>query len=188
MILLSPGYTRETQRVSSGHCKTQLSGKMEFVDLYAQYLTIREEMDAAIASVIRESAFIRGRHVEEFEKRYSELLGVEHCISCGDGTNAIYIALRALGVKAGDEVITSAHTWIASAETVTQAGGHVVFSDTEEDYFTISPRGIEQSITPRTKGIIAVHLCGQSADMDSIMTIAKRHGLWVSKIARKRIC
>jgi dTDP-4-amino-4,6-dideoxygalactose transaminase len=152
---------------------------MEFVDLYAQYLTIREEMDAAIASVIRESSFIRGRHVEEFEKRYGELIGVEHCISCGDGTDAIYIALRALGVKAGDEVITSAHTWIASAETVTQAGGHVVFCDTEEDYFTISPRAIEQSITPRTKGIIAVHLCGQPADMDPIMAIAKRHGLWV---------
>lgn len=152
---------------------------MEFVDLYAQYLTIREEIDAAIASVIRESSFIRGRHVEEFESRYRELLGVKHCISCGDGTDAIYIALRALGVKAGDEAITSAHTWIASAETVTQAGGHVAFCDTEEHYFTIDPHAIEHAITPRTKGIIAVHLCGQPADMDPIIAIARRHGLWV---------
>jgi dTDP-4-amino-4,6-dideoxygalactose transaminase len=152
---------------------------MEFVDLYAQYLTIREEIDAAIATVIRESSFIRGHHVEEFEKRYQELLEVDHCVSCGDGTDAIYIAIRALGLQPGEEVITSAHTWIASAETVTQAGGRVVFCDTEEDYFTISPREIERKITPRTKGIIVVHLYGQPADMDPILAIAKRHGLWV---------
>lgn len=152
---------------------------MEFVDLYAQYLSIRDEIDEAIASVIKESSFIRGRHVEEFEKHFSELLGIRHCVSCGDGTDAIYIALRALGLKQGDEVITTAHTWIASAETVTQARGRVVFCDTEEVYYCIDPNEIERRVTPRTRGIIAVHLYGQPADMDPILEIANRHGLWV---------
>ena len=152
---------------------------MEFVDLYAQYRTIKDEIDEAIAAVIRESSFVRGRHVEEFERRYAELLGARACVSCGDGTDAIYIALRALRVEPGDEVITTAHTWIASAETVTQAGGSVVFCDTEDPYYTIDPAAITRSITPRTKGIIVVHLYGQPAAMDSILDIARRHGLWI---------
>ncbi len=152
---------------------------MEFVDLHAQYLSIKSEIDDAIASVIRESSFIRGPHVDEFEQRYSELLGVRHCVSCSDGTTAIYIALRALGLEQGDEVITTAHSWIATTETVTQAGGKVVFVDTEDAYFCLDPALIETRITPRARGIIAVHLYGQPADMDAILNIAKRHGLWV---------
>lgn len=152
---------------------------MEFVDLHAQYLTIKNEIDEAIATVIRESTYIRGPQVDEFERRYAELIGARHCVSCGDGTDAIYIALRALGVKQGDEVITTAHTWIASAETVTQAGGRAVFCDTEEAYHCIDPAQIERHITPRTRGIIVVHLYGQTADMDPILEIARRHGLWV---------
>lgn len=152
---------------------------MEFVDLHAQYLGIKDEVDAAVAAVIRESSFIRGPHVEEFEERFAELVGVRHCVSCGDGTDAIYIALRALGLGPGDEVITTAHTWIASAETVTQAGGRVVFCDTESDFYCIDPGLIERHVTPRTRGIIAVHLYGQPADMDPILEIARRHGLWV---------
>lgn len=152
---------------------------MEFVNLHAQYLGIKDEIDAAIAAVIRESSFIRGPHVDEFEKRFAELVGVRHCVSCGDGTDAIYIALRALGLGQGDEVITTAHTWIASAETVTQAGGRVVFCDTEDEYYCIDPLHIDRQITPRTRGIIAVHLYGQPADMDPILEIARRRGLWV---------
>ena len=152
---------------------------MEFVNLHAQYVTIKDEIDAAIKSVIRESSFIRGIHVEEFERQYASLIGVKHCVSCGDGTDAIYIALKALGIGAGDEVITTAHTWIASAETVTQAGGTVVFCDTEDRFFTIDPRAIESKISQKTRGIIVVHLYGQPADMDPIMEIAQRHGLWV---------
>ncbi len=152
---------------------------MEFVDLNAQYLSIRNEIDSAIAAVIHESSFIRGPHVDEFERRFADLIGIRHCVSCGDGTDAIYIALRALGLASGDEVITTAHTWIATGETVTQAGGRVVFCDTEDDYFCLDPQEIERMISPRTRGIIAVHLFGQSADMDPIMEIAKRHGLWV---------
>ena len=152
---------------------------MEFVDLYAQYLTIQDEIDAAVRTVIKESAFIRGRHVEEFESRFAAMLGVRHCVSCGNGTDALYIAMKSLGLTPGDEVITTAHSWIATSETITQAGGRVVFCDTETDFFCLDPSLIEARITPRTKGIIAVHLFGQSANMDRILDIARRHKLWV---------
>lgn len=152
---------------------------MQFVDLYAQYLTIRDEIDAAIRTVIEESAFIRGRHVEEFEHRYAELIGTRHCVSCANGTDALYIAMKSLGVSPGDEVITTAHSWISTSETITQAGGRVVFCDTENDYFCIDPALVEAKITPRTKGIIVVHLYGQPVDMNPILEIARRRGLWV---------
>ncbi len=97
-----------------------------FVDLHAQYLSLKSEIDAAIAEVIAESAFIRGRHVERFEKEWAKTLGVKHCVSCANGTDALYIAMRALGVKPGDEVVTTAHSWISTSETITQAGGRVL--------------------------------------------------------------
>ncbi|HJV81833.1 DegT/DnrJ/EryC1/StrS family aminotransferase [Noviherbaspirillum sp.] len=150
-----------------------------FADLYAQYLSIKPEIDAAIAAVIRESAFIRGPHVETFEQEFAAALGMPHCVSCGNGTDALYIAMHALGVRPGDEVITSAHSWIATSETVTQAGGKVVFCDTDADTFTIDPAQVEARITPRTVGIIPVHLYGQAADMEPIMAIARKHKLWV---------
>jgi dTDP-4-amino-4,6-dideoxygalactose transaminase len=153
--------------------------KIPFVDLHAQYLTIKEEIDRAIAQVIAESAYIRGRHVEAFEQAWARTLGVKRCVSCANGTDAIYIALRGLGLRPGDEVITSAHSWISTSETITQAGGRVVFCDTDEETFTIDPIDIERNITPATVGIIPVHLYGQPADMDAIMAIAKRHNLWV---------
>lgn len=153
--------------------------KVPFVDLRAQYLTIKPEIDAAIADVIAESAFIRGRHVELFEENWSKTLGVEHCVSCGNGTDALYIALRALGVKPGDEVITTAHSWISSSETITLAGGRVVFCDTDVPTFTIDPALLEEKITAMTVGIIPVHLFGQPADMDLIMATARKHNLWV---------
>ncbi len=153
--------------------------KIAFVDLHAQYLSIKSETDAAIAEVIAESSFIRGPHVDKFEKNWAKTVGVKHCISCANGTDALYIAMRALGIKPGDEVITSAHSWIATSETITQAGGRVVFCDTEQDTFTVDPADIEAKITPRTVGIIPVHLYGQPADMGAIMSIAKKHKLWV---------
>jgi len=152
--------------------------KIQFVDLHAQYLTIRQPIDDAIASVIRESAYVRGRHVESFETAYRDLLGMKHCISCANGTDALYISMRALGLKPGDEVITTAHSWISTTETITQAGGRVVFCDTNE-YFLIDPAQIEARITPRTVGIIPVHLYGQAADMDAIQAIAQKHNLWI---------
>src|SRR5262245_32062501 len=153
--------------------------KIPFVDLHAQYLTIKQEIDRAIAQVIAQSAYIRGPHVDTFEEAWARTLGVKRCVSCANGTDAIYIALRGLGLKRGDEVITSAHSWISTSETITQAGGRVVFCDTDEETFTIDPVEIERKITPATVGIIPVHLYGQAADMGAIMAIARKHHLWV---------
>lgn len=153
--------------------------KIQFVDLHAQYLTLKDQIDEAIATVIRDSAYIRGPHVEKFEKDYASLFGTGHCISCANGTDSLYIAMRALGVGPGDEVITTAHSWISTSETITQAGARVSFVDTHPDTYTIDPRLIEAKITSKTKGIIPVHLYGHPADMDSIMKIACRHNLWV---------
>jgi dTDP-4-amino-4,6-dideoxygalactose transaminase len=150
-----------------------------FADLHAQYLSIRPEMDAAIAAVIGSSAFIRGPFVERFEQAFAQAVGAAHCVSCANGTDSLYIAMRALGVQAGDEVIAPAHSWISTTETITQAGGSVVFCDTGANTFTIDPAQIEARITPRTVGIIPVHLYGQPADMGALMAIARRHGLWV---------
>lgn len=153
--------------------------KVPFVDLHAQYQSIKTEIDAAIAGVIAESAFIRGPHVESFEQAWARTMGLRHCVSCANGTDALYITMRGLQLKPGDEVITTAHSWISTSETITQAGGRVVFCDTDGDTFTINPVLIEAKITKRTVGIIPVHLYGQTADMDSIMAIAEKHKLWV---------
>jgi len=153
--------------------------KIPFVDLYAQYLSIKKEIDSAISEVIAQSAFIRGAEVESFEKAWADTLGVRHCVSCANGTDALYIAIRALGLNPGDEVITTAHSWISTSETITQAGGRVVFCDTDDETFTINPDLIETKITSRTVGIIPVHLYGQPADMGAIMAIARKHKLWV---------
>jgi len=153
--------------------------KIPFVDLYAQYLTIKPEIDAAIAKVITESAYVRSPQVDDFEKAWATTMGVKHCVSCANGTDALYVAMRGLGIKLGDEVITTAHSWISTTETITQAGGRVVFCDTEKDTFNLNAALIESKITPRTVGIIPVHLYGQPADMDAVMAIAKKHKLWV---------
>ena len=153
--------------------------KIPFVDLYSQYLTIKEDIDAAIRDVVSNSAFIRGAHVDRFEEAWAKVLGVKHCISCANGTDALYIAMRGLGLKKGDEVITTAHSWISTSETVTQAGGRVIFCDTDPDTFTIDTSLIERKITPKTVGILPVHLYGQPADMRAILDIAQKHHLWV---------
>lgn len=153
--------------------------KIPFVDLFAQYQTIKPEIDAAIADVITNSSYIRGAHVEGFEQAWAAAVGVKHCVSCANGTDGLYVAMRALGIKPGDEVITTAHSWISTTETITQAGGRVVFCDTDYDTFNIDPAQIESKITSKTVGIIPVHIYGQPADMDSILAIARKHKLWV---------
>jgi dTDP-4-amino-4,6-dideoxygalactose transaminase len=156
-----------------------MTTSVPFADLHAQYLGIKAEIDAAIADVIRTSAFIRGPHVQAFEAEFAAAVGAQHCVSCGNGTDSLYIAMHALGVKPGDEVIAPAHSWISTTETITQAGGTVVFCDTDRDTFTLDPALIEAKITPRTVGIVPVHLYGQPADMPAIMAIAAKHKLWV---------
>lgn len=152
---------------------------MQFVDLKAQHDSLEPQLSAAIARVINESAFIRSADVDEFERAFGHLIEARHCVSCANGTDALYIALRALGAGPGDEVITTAHSWISTSETITQTGARIVFADTEEAYFTIDPAQIERKITSHTKGIIPVHLYGQMADMHRIMEIARKHRLWV---------
>ncbi|MGA7805030.1 DegT/DnrJ/EryC1/StrS family aminotransferase [Bradyrhizobium sp.] len=148
-------------------------------DLQLQYHNIKDAIDDAIAAVIRDNAFIRGTYVDAFEREFSRAVEVKHCVSCANGTDALYLAMAALKVAPGDEVITTAHSWISTAAMITHAGGTPVFADTDGLTFTIDPAAVEAAITPRTVGIIPVHLYGQPADMDAIMAIAKRHKLWV---------
>lgn len=150
-----------------------------FADLHAQYLNIKPEIDAVIAEVIKTSSFIRGPFVQKFEEEFAAAMQLSHCVSCANGTDSLYIAMHGLGVQPGDEVIAPAHSWISTTETITQAGGTVVFCDTDVNTYTIDPAQIEAKITPRTVGIIPVHLYGQPADMGAIMAIARKHKLWV---------
>jgi dTDP-4-amino-4,6-dideoxygalactose transaminase len=149
-----------------------------YADLHLQYQTIKSEIDAAVAAVIRDSAFIRGPYVDAFERAFADAVNVRHCVSCANGTDALYVAMRALEVKPGDEVITTAHSWISTSAMISHAGATVVFCDTDASTFTIDPAAIESAITERTVGIIPVHLYGQPADMGAIMAIARKHGLW----------
>jgi dTDP-4-amino-4,6-dideoxygalactose transaminase len=150
-----------------------------FVDLKAQYHSLKVEIDAAIQSVIDKTAFVRGPHVEDFEKAFANKYGVKHCISCANGTDAIYITLKALGIGPGDEVITVANSWISTSETISQAGAKPVFVDIDPDYFHIDPHKVEEKISPKTKAVIPVHLFGQPASIDAIKAICEKHGLFL---------
>ncbi|MBJ41760.1 MAG: erythromycin biosynthesis sensory transduction protein eryC1 [Planctomycetaceae bacterium] len=150
-----------------------------FVDLKSQYQTIKSEIDLAMQNVINESAFVRGRHVERFESDYKSIMGTDHCITCGNGTDALYISLKALGIGPGDEVITTALSWISTSEVITQCGARVVFADIEAGYLTIDPEDIERKITENTRAIIPVHLHGQAANMEAIVSIAEQHNLHI---------
>lgn len=149
------------------------------VDLLAQYNEIKTEIDSAIKNVIQKSAFIRGDFVEEFESKFAEQFGVKHCIGVANGTDALFIAMKMLGIGAGDEVITTSLSWIATSETISLTGAKPVFVDIEEDYYTIDPDKIEEKITSTTKAIIPVHLYGQCADMDPIIKIAEKYNLYI---------
>ena len=153
--------------------------KIPFVDLHAQYLTIKSDIDNAIASVIKETAFIGGKHVKNFEEEFSKAYGVKHCIGVANGTDAIYIIMKMLGIGAGDEVITVANSWISTSETIGQTGATPVFIDIEHDYSTIDVKQIESKITTKTKAIIPVHLYGQSADIKALKTIADKYNLYL---------
>jgi dTDP-4-amino-4,6-dideoxygalactose transaminase len=150
--------------------------KIPLVDLPAQYLALREEIDAAIRRVIRDASFIGGRDVTDFEEKFAAAQGLRNFVSCANGTDAIYIALRALGIAGGDEVITTAHSWISTSEAVTQTGARPVFVDVD-DFYTIDIDAIEARISPRTRAIFPVHLYGQPAEMDRIVQLCERHKL-----------
>ncbi|MCB9211134.1 MAG: DegT/DnrJ/EryC1/StrS family aminotransferase [Ignavibacteriales bacterium] len=152
--------------------------KIPFVDLHKQYLSIKDEIDDAIHHVISETAFIKSKYVTEFEEKFAEKNGVKHCIGVGNGTDSIYIVLKMLGIGVGDEVITTAHSWIATSETITQAGAKPVFVDIDE-FFLIDTQKIEEKITKNTKAIIPVHLYGQPCEMNKIIMLAEKYNLFI---------
>ena len=149
------------------------------VDLKSQYMRLKSDIDAAIQECIDESQFIGGRQVESFEKELGEYLGVKYVISCANGTDALQLALMALDLLPGDEVIVPAFTYVATAEVIGLLGLKPVLIDVDPEYFNIDITQLEYSITKRTKAIVPVHLFGQCSDMDSIISICEKHSITI---------
>jgi dTDP-4-amino-4,6-dideoxygalactose transaminase len=150
-----------------------------FVDLNAQYASIKRDIDHAITEVLESTAFIGGPFVGTFEQEFARYCHASHCVGVGNGTDALFIALRALGIGPGDEVITAANSFIATSEAIRMAGANVVFADVDPATYNIATEGLEKKVTPRTKAILPVHLYGQPADMLPIRELATRRGLYV---------
>ena len=154
------------------------SGPIHMVDLQGLHARLRPELDRAMDEVLQESAFIRGRHVSAFEAKLSATLQLDaHVVGCGNGTDALYLALRALGVGPGDEVIVPDFSFIATAEVVAEVGATPVFADIDPRTFNLDPASAERARSARTKAVIVVHLFGQCADMDALVPWAQTHGL-----------
>jgi len=153
--------------------------KIQMVDLIGQYQKIQSEIDEAVINVIRSSAYINGPEVKSFKAELEQYLGVNHVIPCANGTDALQIAMMALGLKRGDEVITADFTYVATAEVIALLGLTPVLVDVYPGTFDINVEAIEKAITANTKAIVPVHLFGQCADMERIMALAKKHNLFV---------
>lgn len=158
---------------------TTITKKIQMVDLKGQYLKIKEEVDKGINDVIENTAFINGPAVKEFQADLEKYLGVKHVIPCANGTDALQIAMMALDLKPGDEVITADFTYVATAEVIGLLGLTPVLVDVYPNTFTIDVAAIEKAITPKTKAIVPVHLYGQCAEMEEIIALAKKHNLFV---------
>ena len=161
--------------------------KIQMVDLKSQYDNIKEEVNAGIQEVIDSTAFIKGGKVNDFQLNIEHYLGVKHVIPVGNGTDALQISLMALGLKRGDEVITPTFTFIATAEVVALLGLTPVVVDVDPDTFCMSVDRVEKAITPKTKAIVPVHLFGQNADMEALLKLADKHGLYVVEDACQSI-
>ena len=157
------------------------------IDLKAQYNSLAEELNKATIEVLSSANYIMGKNVLEFEKEFAEFLGVKHAISVGNGTDALVVALKAMGIGEGDEVITTPFTFFATAEAISVVGATPVFVDVNKEDFNIDITKIEEKITCKTKAIMPVHIFGQCADMDSINEIAKQHNLLVVEDACQAI-
>jgi UDP-2-acetamido-2-deoxy-ribo-hexuluronate aminotransferase len=153
--------------------------EIQMVDLMAQYEKIGPEIDKAIKSVLLSTAFIKGPDVKLFEEELQEYMGVKHVVSCANGTDALYLAMMVLGLKPGDEVITTNFTFIATVEVVALLGLKLVIVDPEPGTFNISAEAVRKAITPRTKAIVPVHLFGQCSDMENLMALAEKNDLFV---------
>ena len=153
--------------------------EVPFLDLKAQNRALKKEILPLWEEILDSAAFIGGEHVNAFEGEFAKACCVEHCVVVNSGTDALRFIFLALGLKPGDEVITVPNTFIATTEAISQAGGRIVFVDIEPDTYNMDSSKLEAAITPKTKGIVPVHLYGQTADMDPILSIADNHGLWV---------
>jgi UDP-2-acetamido-2-deoxy-ribo-hexuluronate aminotransferase len=153
--------------------------KIQMVDLKNQYLKIKDEIDAGIQEVIDDAAFINGPQVKKFASELATYLQCKHVIPCANGTDSLQIAMMALGLQPGDEVIVPSFTYVATAEVIALLHLKPVMVDVESEFFGIDIAQVEKAVTPRTKAIVPVHLYGQSADMEAIMLLAKKHNLFV---------
>lgn len=153
--------------------------KVEFLNLGRQFTKIQEEIEETVIDCLRSGAYIEGPKVKELEKRLAEYLGVSYVITCGNGTDALQLALKACGISNGDEVITTPFTFFATGEAIAAVGAKPVFVDVKKDDYNIDPDKIEAKITPKTKAILPVHIFGTSADMDKINYIAEKYNLKV---------
>jgi dTDP-4-amino-4,6-dideoxygalactose transaminase len=152
--------------------------KIPFVDLHKQYLSIKDDIDKSIQKTLENTSFIGGNDVIQFETNFANKLKIANCISVANGTDSLYIIQKMLGIGSGDEVITSAYSWISSSETISQTGAKPVFVDID-DYFTIDANKIEDAITSKTKALIIVHIHGQSCDMSKILDICTRRNIFL---------
>src|SRR5699024_7836198 len=152
---------------------------IQMVDLKVQYGKIKEEIATSFDEIFANTAFINGPAVHNFQKELEEYLHVKHVIPCGNGTDALQIAMMGLGLKPGDEIITTDFTFAATAEVIALLNLTPVLVDVEPESYNIDPKAIEQAITPNTKAIVPVHLFGQAANMEAIMEIATKHNLFV---------
>jgi dTDP-4-amino-4,6-dideoxygalactose transaminase len=150
-----------------------------FVDLQTQYRALKPEIDAAVTRVLTDGNFILGRQVEEFEQAFAEFVGCQYGVGVGSGLDALRVALAALGIGPGDEVILPANTYIATALAVSAVGARPVLVDCDPQTYNLDTEQIEAAITPRSKALMPVHLTGQAADMDAVMAVAEKHGLLV---------
>jgi dTDP-4-amino-4,6-dideoxygalactose transaminase len=155
------------------------SHSIPFLNLKTQHQTLKAEILSAVSEVLDSTAFAGGQFVTKFEEEFAAYCGTKCAVGVGNGTDALWFALLALGIGPGDEVITVPNTFIATAEAITYCGAKPVFIDVDEETYTMDPRLIERAITPRTRAIIPVHLYGQMADMDPILQIARKHNLFV---------
>ncbi|NOT76621.1 MAG: DegT/DnrJ/EryC1/StrS family aminotransferase [Cyclobacteriaceae bacterium] len=151
--------------------------KIPFVNLTAQYESIKKDIDKAIENVITETAFIGGKYVNNFEKEFADAYGCKNVVACANGTDSLYIIMKMLGIKEGDEVITVANSWISSSETITQTGAKPVFIDIHPEYYSMDESLLISKITSKTKAVIAVHLQGQACDIETIKNICDERNI-----------
>ena len=150
-----------------------------FVDLKTQYQSIKAEIDSAISKTIENTAFIGGSFVKQFERDFAAKYGIDHVVSCANGTDSLYILMKMLGIGPGDEVITVANSWISTSETISQTGARPVFVDVDVEYYSINEKLLEEKISTKTKAVIAVHLQGQMCNIEFIKEICDKHSLFL---------